>query len=463
MGNQLSFIERRSARYGTNMALMILIVLGIVAVVALLSANHNWRLDATQNKRYSLAPQTVKLLRELKEPVKAYAFYQEADPSRAAAEDLLNLYKYQSNGQLSFEFIDPDRFPMRAQQYKVTSYNSIVLERGERSEKAFMAEEEKITNALLKLTRGEKRIIYMLQGHGEHAIDNIQKDGFSDAKKAMEGENYEVKPLLMAREQAVPADATAVVLAGPQKALQDEELKALREYVEAGGKLLILADPQGAPGLDGFLKPFGVLLGQDMIVDRASRLLGGDYLVPPIVQYEAHPITQDFRQSSYLVYLPMARSVRPLEPPAEDVSVEVLARTGPGSWGETDLERLRRGEAELGADDVQGPVPVAAVVTPKAKDGKKGGRMVVIGDSDFATNAAMDPSRSANQDFFLNTVNWLADQEDLLSIRPKSAPSRPAFLSLHQQLVIFVLVVVALPVAVLAMGLGVLWRRRKMK
>lgn len=457
-------LSRRSARYGMNTGLLILIVLGILVVIELFSKERfhiQW--DTTKNRRYSLAPQTKKVLEGLKEPVRIYAFYQEADPARASAEDLLNLYRISSGKKIEWEFVDPDRYPMKAQQFKVNTYNSLVLERGERFEKVYLAEEEKITNALIKLTRDHKKLVYFLQGHGEHGLESVQKDGYSEARKAMENENYEVKTLFLARESKIPQGASVVIMAGPKKELREEEWEAIKTYVEEGGKLMMLLDPQEAPGAADFLSQYGIILDEDIIVDRASRLLGGDYLVPPIVEYEPHSITRDFRQSPYLVYLPMARSVRVAEKTPERVTAEVLARTGPGSWGEKDLERLRRGEAELNQEDIQGPVPVAAVATIRTKDFSKNGRILVVGDSDFISNGAIDPNRSGNQDFFLNGLNWLAEEEDLISIRPKSAPSRPVMLKPGQWTMIFLLVVVVFPVAILSTGIAVVWSKRRKK
>jgi ABC-type uncharacterized transport system involved in gliding motility auxiliary subunit len=162
-------------------------------------------------------------------------------------------------------------------------------------------------------------------------------------------------------------------------------------------------------------------------------------------------------------YLPLARSVRPAEKPPDGVKVETLARTGAGSWGERDLERLKKGEAELNPDDIQGPLAVAVAATIQAKDGGKEGRMVVFGDSDFASNGAIDPNRSVNQDLFLNAVNWLCELEEQISIRAKSAPSRPVMLRPGQWTLVFVLVVVAFPLAILGVGIGVWWRRRNRK
>jgi ABC-type uncharacterized transport system involved in gliding motility auxiliary subunit len=430
-----------------------------VAIYAF-AMNHQWRFDLTKNRRYSLAPQSIKVLENLKEPVKAYAFYKEGEPSREAAKGLLDLYQYHSK-RFNWEFLDPDRFTLQTQRFNVNTYDTIVLELGDRFEKVVVPEEERVTNALVKLTREKKRVIYFLQGHGEHGLENSQKDGYADVKKALEEENYVVKPLILVGEEGVPEDADVVLIGGPTKALQEVELDSIRVYLDHGGKLLVLVDPEGAPNMDDFLKTFGVELGKDFIVDRGSRILVGDYLVPIIARYAHHPITQDFLQRPLLSYLPLARSVRPLEELPKGVSVDILAWTGEGSWAERDVERLKQGEAQLNADeDLKGPVPVAAVVTIPVGGSKEQANIVVFGDSDFITNANIDPNRSGNQDLFLNTVDWLAAQEDLISIRPKPAASRPVHLAPSKQILIFSLVVVGFPLGILLLGLGILWRKR---
>jgi ABC-type uncharacterized transport system involved in gliding motility auxiliary subunit len=456
----ISLLRRRTTKYGGYTAIMVLLMLGILVAIYAFAMNHNWRFDLTENLRYSLSPQSQKILRSLEEPVKAYAFFKEAEPSREAARALLDRYQYYSK-QFSWEFLDPDRFPLKAQSYNVTTYDIIVLARGDRFEKATLAEEENITNALLKLTREEKRVIYFLEGHGEHGLEHFEKDGYSEIRKALENENYEVKPLMLAGEEGVPEDADLVLVGGPIKAYLDEELASLRAYLEIGGKVLILTDPEKSPGMEAFLETYGIELGNDIIVDRGSRVLVGDYLVPLIAQYEYHPITKDFRQRPVLTFLPLAQSVRPAEEPPEGIQVKELARTGPGSWGERDLERLKDGEAQLDPEnDFEGPVPVAVVASIRTGGEEEKATMVVFGDSDFIANGYIDPERSGNQDLFLNTVNWLAEQEDLISIRPKSAASRPIRLQPSEQILIFVLAVVAFPLSTLLAGLGILWRKR---
>ena len=432
------------------MGLMILIVFAILVFLGALSKEHHYRYDFTSNKRYSVSPQTKKILSGLEKDVKAYAFFQDQDPSKAAAKDLLTLYRENSKDHFSFEFVDPDRFPIQAQKYEVKEYGAVVLECGERFEKVSLAEEERLTNALVKLTRDRKRIIYVLEGHGEHGLENKENDGYSDVKKALENENFEVKTLTLFREEGVPEDADVVLVAGPKKGFQDSELEALGAYLKKNGKLLIMVDPEEAPGIEEFLDKYGILLGNNYIVDPASRLLGGDYLIPPLMKFENHPITRDFMNSTYLIFFKLAGAVIPSTNPPEGIGVEVIARTGPGSWAETDLEHLKQGKANFDEqDDIKGPVPVAAVVTIGDKNAKNQAKMVVIGDSDFVTNGMIDPTKTANRDFFLNTVNWLAQQQDLISIRVKPAASKPIILQPNEGKLIFIFLVLAPPLIIL--------------
>jgi ABC-type uncharacterized transport system involved in gliding motility auxiliary subunit len=455
-------LKRRQTRYGVEAALSVILMLGILAAILGISQGHYWRWDLTANRRYSLSSQTIQLLEGLDEPVRAIAFYQQEDPARQSVADLLDLYSHHS-GMFSWEFVDPDRFPMRAQRYNVDNYHTVVMEAKGRFEKAFTADEESLTNALLRVTRSTKPVVYYLQGHGEHGLDDYQRSGYRDLKKAMEAENYEVRPVFLARRRGVPPDADVVLLAGPKKDLQEEEWRALSDYISRGGSLMVLAEPYSPDSLREFLSRYGIEVGKDVVVDQQSRVLGGDYLVPPVVDYAFHPITQQFRKNPLLTYLMVACSVRPAEKRPDGVDVEVLARTGPGSWAERDLDRLKeeRTAEEDPKVDIPGPVPVAVVGTYSPPDAGPQARIVVIGDSDFVTNSAMDPSRSANRDFFLNALDWLSGQEDLISIRPRPTVSNPIVLKPHQLRLLFWGVVVAFPAMILLAGAVVLWMRRR--
>ena len=162
----------RTARYGLNTAVMVLLILGIIGLVEAVSYRHNTRLDLTENKRHSLSPQTVQLLRGLKADVNVVAFFRGDQPGKRVAEDLFKQYTRYAGGKLTWRVVDPDREPGLARRYGIESYGAVVLETKERSEKVTDAEEEKLTNGLVRLLRQGKRVVYVIQGHGEHELTN---------------------------------------------------------------------------------------------------------------------------------------------------------------------------------------------------------------------------------------------------------------------------------------------------
>ncbi|MCL6640248.1 MAG: GldG family protein [Candidatus Rokubacteria bacterium] len=457
LGQAREVMRRRTARYGLNTAVMVVLLLAIVGLVEAVSYRHNARLDLTENKRHSLSPQTIQLLQNLKTEVSAVAFFRSDQPGKRVAEDLLKQYARYGGGKFTWRVVDPDREPGLARRYGVESYGTVVLETKTRSEKVLDAEEEKITNGLVKLTREGKRVVYVVQGHGERELTSSERAGFSEAKAAMERANYEVKPLVLAREGKVPTDASVVIIPGPRTELFPPELDALHGYLGRGGKLLLMADPtavQGGQdaGLKKLVAAYGVELGDNLVIEvnPIGRLFGIGPEVPIVQEYHSHPITRDLAGISTL--FPLTRSVTPAKTPPSGVSVQPLARTSPDSWGETDRASLQAGQVKPDPADPRGPLAVAVVAT------KDKARLVVYGTSNLAANQFLN--LQGNRDFFLNTVSWLAEEEDLISIRPKEARQAPVFLTSLQAQAVFLIPVVVLPGLVLLGGVVTLVRRR---
>jgi len=445
-------VGRRTVRYGVNTAVAVALVLGATVVVQALSFRHSARWDLTETKRFSLSPQTIQLLRSLKTEVSAVAFYRSDQPGKRVAEDLLKQYARYSNGKLTWRSVDPDREPNLAKRYAIESYGTIVLETKAKSEKVLDAEEEKLTNGLVKVTREGKRVVYVIQGHGEHELTNTDRPGFSEAKSAMEKANYDVKPLVLARAGKVPDDAVVVLLPGPRNDLFAPELEALDAYVGRGGKILAMVNPFQNEGLKKHLVKYGFQLDDDLVVEQnpIGRLFGIGPEVPIVQQYDSHPITRDMSGISTL--FPLTRSITALKTPPKGVNVQPIARTSGESWGETNRADLNRGVAQPDAQDLKGPLTVAAVATlDKA-------RIVVYGTSNLAANQFLNVQ--GNRDFFLNTVSWLAEEEDQISIRPKDAKQTPVFMSSNQAQVVFLLPVVVLPALVIVGGIVAVIRRR---
>ncbi len=465
--------SKRSVKYGTNVTVMILVVLGIAVLVEGISSQHNFRVDLTRNKRFTLSDQTRKILAALDQNVNIIAFFSldQGDPD--ATGDLLQQYQQISSKKITYEFVDPDKNPGRAKSYEIRNYGTIVLETEEKQEHITESTEEALTNALIKVTREGKKTVYFLKGHGERSLEDAGEKGYDQVKKAIEKENYDIKELLLMQEQAVPDDASALIIAGPEKDILPAEAASLKEYINNGGKVLFLLDPDQAPGMTTFLKEYGIILGDDWIIDPFSRIFGASYDMPVASAYTEHPITETFNVATFF---PVARSVRKADDIPAGVNGMTLATSSPQSWEETDKEELQKGAVEFNdGSDLQGPVPLAMVVTREvteeaaadnsANSGetgspqKKEARLVVFGDSDFVSNTYL--GLSGNRDLFLNTVNWLAEEEALIAIRAKDPESFPLMLTAGQGRFAFFLSVILLPAAIAGTGINVLMKRRR--
>ncbi len=466
--------RRRAARYGAGAVVLVLLALGVVVFANALSVRHSTRWDLTENRRNTLSPQTVQVLRTLKQPVTAIAFFRSDTPGKRTAEDLLKQYASHAGGRFTWRLEDTDRAPALARAYNVESYGTVVLEAEaggqKRVERVLDAQEEKLTNALVKVTRAGKRVVYVLKGHGEREIGVTERQGFSQAKEEMEKANYEVRELVLARDPRIPDDAALLVLPGPRTDLFPAELQALDAYIGRGGKVFFMAGAFQADGLKKYLERYGVILGDDVIIELnpLAQLFGTGPLVPIVNQYEAHPITKDL--GGVMTLFPLARSLDAGKSPPKGVTVSPLARTSSQSWGETDRSVFQKGEATPDPGEKTGPLTVALVVTIEPPEGAKAegddkkaarARVVVIGTADFASNQFL--GAQANRDFFLNVVSWLAEEEDLLSVRPRDARQNPVVLTAAQSNIVLWIPLVGLPGIVLVFGIAVAVRRHRAK
>lgn len=290
---------------------------------------------------------------------------------------------------------------------------------------------------------------------------DTEANGFSQAREALEREGYEVSPLVLSQAGSVEPDTTAVIVADPQKPLLPAEVEALGRYVAAGGRVLLLLGPGPVTGVETLTSPWGVTFRHDTVIDPVSRLFGGDYTTPVIRSYGQHEIVKDFR---LVTVFPLAQSLAYDASKASAVEYQALAMTSPESWGET---QIVGGKARFDAgSDTRGPMDLAAAVSPKlpppGEDDTAAAppawRAVVFGNGRFVTNGFFNAS--GNGDLFVAAVNWLAEEHDLIAIRPKESQSSPLLLTAGQQRLIFWIPVVLVPGLITAWG-WVVWRQRR--
>jgi len=488
----LAFAGQRQARAGALATTGIVLALGIVVAANFILSRQNRRWDLTAAQQYSLSDQTRRVVESIESPVNVLVFAREAEFPRF--RDRFDEYQYLSS-QVEVEYIDVDQSPVRARQYEIDVYGTIVFEFEGRTERTTASTEQELTNALIKVVEGEERTVYFVQGHGEADPEGDGRDGYRAVTGALQRDNFRIETIVLAQAAEVPADATVIVVAGPDTDLLPGETDLLRDYLEGGGKLLLLLDPPEtnddppAPNLEALAAEWGIELGNDVVVDASGvgQLLGTDASVPVAATYPPHAITENF---ALLTAFPLARSVQPVPGGTNGRTAEAIVQTSERSWAEADLAQLQTGEVTLDepAGDRPGPVIIAAVVAQTvdrpdsaetddsaddaAADQSEGGdggedteddppqqaRLAVFGDSDFASNAAV--GIQGNRDLLLNAVNWLAQQENLIAIRPREPEDRRITLTADQQTRIYWLSLAIVPGGILALGFVTWWNRR---
>ena len=454
---------------GTNSAVLSAAVVGIFIIVTLfLNSMKGLQFDLSANKKYSLSEQTINTLKELDQDIKATLFtggYSADDQVMYRdIRDLLVEYE-KRNKRFQFEEVDPTRDPTKAQQYQIDQAGTIVFELGDKQKKVYsyqlfypassgyaFAGEEKFTQAILELTLGEKRPVYFLAGHNEISLTQL-----TSFRSTLEGEGYEVKELNLFSAGSIPEDAAAIFIIGPQADLYPSEVPLLTEYLKGNGKLFISLgfseQLKNWTNINQLLETINVINRSAMVVETARTILNDPYTIVPKLGY--HEITNSLANQSLVTIFPLALALN-TDKARTDFKAHPLLTSSESAYGETNLDQLLAGETKKDGDDPQGPMDLAYAVrnqedVPKA---------VVVGNSQFLIDALI--YQQGNRDFVMNSVNWLQEKENLVTIRPREETALQQVIILPKQRgYIFYGTIVVFPLAILALGTVIWWRRRK--
>jgi ABC-type uncharacterized transport system involved in gliding motility auxiliary subunit len=446
--------SRRSTRMGANSLFMVLLFIGILSILNFLAARHSLRWDLSENQNFSLAPQTHRAIRSLPREVKITVFTREKDPGYQPYKERLDSYR-QASAKIAVEFVDPERQPKVAQTYGITRSDTAVFESGAQTVRVTNPSEAELTGALIRVSKDDKKRILFLEGHGEPSTDNRDRTGFSMAKEILTKQGYEVSTLSLLTQTAVPNNTSILAIAGPRKPMTPEELDRIHAYVEKGGHLLLMVDPETQAELNPLLKHWGVGFGPGVLVDFQDRLAQGEPTVLLVRTFTEHEITQDLTAA---VLFPLARHVTFDEQVGKDWDFVQLARTSPNSRAV--MKASGRIIALDEKADIKGPLPMAAALAPRTPpvEGKPHPAIVVIGNSTFASNAFVN--FPGNSDFFLHTAAWLAQDRDMIAISPREQSMRPFVPNPIQERTLLYVQVFFLPAVVLVAGVNV-WRKRR--
>jgi ABC-type uncharacterized transport system involved in gliding motility auxiliary subunit len=448
----------KRTRYSAVLTLYVLIVVAVLVVINWLAKENNKSFDTTTNKQFTLSDQTIKTVKNLKNDVSLTYFSETRNFD--SARDLLDRYSNLSH-KLHVDYVDPVKKPEVAQAEGFRAMGGVVVHSGGKTEESSSVSEEGITNAIIRSTKTTQKTVCFVTGAGEMALDDQERTGASMSKEQLEKNTYKTESFSLLDKPQVPADCAVVVIAGPRRDYLDTSTAMLKTYVEGGGHVLIAVAPalgsgrggadQAAPTpvLDKLLEGWGVTPDNDLVLDPQSRLAGFSETVPLGVKYESQPIVRDLAR--IVTVFPVTQSLTVTAGKGadklvstSDSSVSIPIPKGPVS---VDPATAKKGPFVLAA--------VGSIGT-----GAKQGRFVAFGSASWMSNQAISMAQVANRDLFLNSINWLAADEDLISIRPKDPDDRRISLTRRQSTLLFLTSVVFLPLLAIAFGVATWLKRR---
>ncbi len=444
------FFTRRSSKLGANTIVLSIAVLAILCGINVLAFRHDKRIDMTSSHLYSLSPQSRKIASHLDRNIRFLYF--DNQPNSQLAERMAEYRIY--SRRIQFQRIDPVAHPDIAKQYNIRTMGDMVATNGTRTIHLQGTAEENVTNALIRLSRNTVKTVCFVQGHGERSVDNSGGDGYSDVKSELTKESYKVQSVNLVSAGKVPAACSVLVIAGPKQAFFPQETTMVEKYLDGGGKVFVLADPETHTGLQPLFQAWNIKVGDNIVIDASGvgRLFGTGPAVPLVHDYGNSPITQGF--GSAMTFFPLARTVNVANSSKTTPTEVPLLMTSAASWATPKI--TGRTVSFNPKTDMKGPLTLG--VTAQKNVGKKEARLAVFGNSTFATNRWVGMQR--NGDLFYNTVSWLSRDKNLISIRPKNPTNRRVTMTAAQQRTLMWLSLGILPGLIVIAGVLIWWRRR---
>jgi ABC-type uncharacterized transport system involved in gliding motility auxiliary subunit len=369
---------------------------------------------------------------------------------RRTVQDFLAPYQ-RAKSDLTLTFVDPREEPQRAQEAGVRLNGELVVEYGGRKENLSNLSEQDLTNLLVRLVRSADRMVMYLEGHGEAKLDGRGNQDLGDFGSQLQAKGFKVAPLNLALAPDVPQNLSMLVIASPRAELLRGEVNRIKQYVERGGNLLWLVDPNTLQGLEPLADYLGLELLDGTVIDPQAGALGmpaAFALAPPA---SGHAITD---RVGMITLFPYARRIATRNEGQGPFHFTPLVEAAPGGWLETGGLANARFDANR---DVRGPLVVAAALEREVGDRKQ--RIVVVGTGRFLANQYL--GNGGNLDLGVNMVNWLAGDESLITIQPRARNDLSLELPWAAMIAISYTFLIVLPLGFLVAGGVIWWRRRR--
>jgi ABC-type uncharacterized transport system involved in gliding motility auxiliary subunit len=430
----------------------VVLLVALASLIAFFAREYRAEYDLTQNARNTLSQQTRDVLAKFNGPLKVtvYATRQDArGDARKQVQDFLAPYQ-RAKPDLAVTVVDPREEPKLAQAAGIRVNGESVVEYNQKSEHLTEYNEQSFINAVMRLARSSERLVMALDGHGERRLNGAANHDLGEFGKQLAAKGFKTNSLNLAVAQDVPANASMLLIATPQVDLQPAEVQKIKQYVQKGGNLLWLIDPEPLRGLQPVAEALGLTLGPGTVVDPDATRFNAAPTMAIAANYGRHPITDNFRLNTVF---PFARQIGVNE--SGDWRVTRLVEVAPRGWVE--MGKLDGTIAFDKARDVPGPVNIAVALERNINE--RAQRVVVVGNGHFLSNQFL--GNGGNLDFGVNAINWLAGDDALITIQPRPSLDSSLELGRGAQYVILFGFLIFLPLAFVGGGVGVWWRRRK--
>ncbi|HEX3048402.1 MAG TPA: GldG family protein [Bacillota bacterium] len=448
------------------------VLLGIIIVVNLIANQLPWSYDMTADKIFTLSSQTLKVIADLKKPLKIFAFFPEGDGD-PSIKTLLGAYRRAGGGKIQLTYIDADKNPAAAKKFdrnnegvangtiifdwngKIRKINKLDLITPNDYGKTFTGEQQ-FTAAITYLTAAKFQKVYFIQGHQELNLEN----DLSQLKTRLMNEANTIQTINLIKSDADLKKADLIAVISPKRDLSGIEKTQLQDYLEKGGRGLFLFDIQSPdvelPNFSDLLTPYGISIRNNFVVEEDSDSFYSDskmYLVP---YYTEQPIVNQLKNNNLLTVLPYAGNIDTLSDIDRTVTVEPLLKSSKTSWIRYNVKDATPTKTD---SDKSGPANLAVAVTKDNTELKyPETKIVVIYNAKFILDSMLD--MQGNYDLFMNAFSWLQDQKDSIAIRPKMIGTNMMFLKGTQSIILIIIAVLVIPLVVFGVGLFVWLRRR---
>jgi ABC-2 type transport system permease protein len=460
-------------KYGGFSTLAIIVLVLVLLVVNIAVQRLNIKKDLTQGKIYSITDQSKNLLNSLKADTNIIAFFEtgKEDPGIKA---VLEQYKNASN-KITVEYKDPAKYPTIVEKYSKggikPSTGSVVVESGDKfkiisaddffnqtvdsttgeSQVSSFTAEQQITNAILYVNSNKEQVLYTLSGHEEGTLP-------SEVSKQLQAENYTIKDINLLQGSASLIKDSILAIVSPKKDLSKDETQKIKTFLNNGGRAAFFMDitKESLPNFQEVLSVYGVKLQNAVVVEGQAENVANTpvYLLPNM---QSQDITNELKTNKLFVLMPLSQGIEELKSKKSTTTIEPLLITSSNSWGKLNLNATTFSKEK---GDLQGPFNIAVAITDEDTAAAKTTKLIVVGNSYFMNSDAITATNGNNLDFAVNSLNWLQDKKDSVSIRPKDLTAPNLIMNDLQKLLLSGLVVLLIPTIIMGIGITIWLRRR---